>query len=396
MALQIAAIVLVGTLFFHLLLTLAFRLTEEHRLPHGGEHEAMLRVLKIVPADERRAVIAAFPGTALENCAVAAQRAPAPEILALGDGDCVTLREPPGGPRGPLFPLIPVLGSVAILVPLLSLWAARRVTAPLARLADAVQRLGEAREADILAIEGPEEIRRVARAYNRMQAQIRDLLGERTRMLAALSHDIRTILTRLALRLETVADDETREKGLHDIQIMTGMVASTMAFVEGVERREALEPVDLASLLETLCDEYRDLDFPVSYDGPASCRYRCRPHQLGRALRNVIDNAVKYGGRADVTLAAEGGGVRIIVADSGPGIPEAERERVFEPFYRLDAARNLATGGAGLGLAILRTAILAQGGRITLGDRTGGGLLVTIDLPEPETTDSGSRPTDQA
>ncbi len=392
MALQIAIIVLVGTLLFHGLLSLAFRLTDDRRPPHRGERESMLQVLMIVPASERRAVIAAFPDATLERC-VASGATDVASSYPLGDGDCVTLRDPPGGPRGDFFPLVPVLGSVAILIPLLSFWAARRVTAPLARLADSVQRLGASGEPDILIAEGPEEIRRVARAYNTMQSQIQDLLGERTRMLAALSHDIRTILTRLALRLETVSDDETREKGLRDIQIMTGMVASTMAFVQGLERHEPMESVDLASVLETLCDEYRDLDFPVSYDGPAACRYPCRPHQLGRALRNVIDNAVKYGGRADVTLTTTGTGVCITVADDGPGIPESEHERVFEPFYRPDTARNLATGGSGLGLAILRSAVLAHGGEVTLANRDAGGLVVTIELPEPVSPGSGpSRP----
>lgn len=388
MALQIATIVLIGTLLFHGLLTLAFRLTEDHHPPRRGERESMLQVLTIVPASERRAVIAAFPDAALERCG--GSGTDATPSYPLGDGDCVILHEPLGGPHGDVFPLVPVLGSVAILIPLLSFWAARRVTAPLARLADSVQRLGASGEPDILVVEGPEEIRRVARAYNTMQSQIQELIAERTRMLAALSHDIRTILTRLALRLETVSDGETREKGLRDIQIMTGMVASTMAFVQGLAPREPSEPVDLASVLETLCDEYRDLDFPVTYDGPAACRYPCRPHQLGRALRNVIDNAVKYGGRADITLTTTGTGVRIAVADAGPGIPESEHERVFEPFYRPDTARNLATGGSGLGLAILRTAVLAHGGTVTLANRDSGGLIVTIDLPEPAPSGSGT------
>jgi signal transduction histidine kinase len=183
---------------------------------------------------------------------------------------------------------------------------------------------------------------------------------------------------------------------MRDIQIMTGMVDSAMAFVQGLERREPLEPVDLASVLETLCDEYRDLEFPVSYDGPAACRYTCRPQQLGRALRNVIDNAVKYGDCARVTLAATNFGVRITVADDGPGIPESEHERVFEPFYRLDTARNLGTGGSGLGLAILRTAVIVHGGEVSLANRAGGGLVVTIDLPEPGSPGSGPSGRDQA
>lgn len=390
MALQIAAIVLIGTVLFHIVLTLAFHLVDSHRGPGGGELSSMLQVLKIVPSSERGAIVAAFPGASLVPCARTDAGAGAPPSFPLGGGDCVTLRGPPGGPGSAFFILVPVLGSVAILIPLLSFWAARRVTAPLARLADSVQRLGDGGEPDILAIEGPEEIRRVARAYNRMQSQIQELLGERTRMLAALSHDIRTILTRLTLRLESVPDEETREQGLRDIQIMTGMVASTMAFVQGLEQGEAVEPVDLASLLETLCDEYRDLDFTISYDGPPACRYPCRPDQLGRALRNVIDNAVKYGNCAHVVLAVTTAGVRISVADDGPGIPPSEHARVFEPFYRQDTARNLTTGGSGLGLAILKTAVTAHGGTVTLANREAGGLLVTIDLPEPDPPGSGT------
>jgi signal transduction histidine kinase len=209
------------------------------------------------------------------------------------------------------------------------------------------------------------------------------MLADRTLMLGAISHDLRTPLTRLRLRIETGRVDEDRPRMLADIEAMESMLASTLSFVRGVDDAELPEAVDLDLTLQTVCDMISDLGGEVSYDGPSRCRLLGRPQALMRALSNVIGNACKYGSHARVSLRrAPGPGFVVVVEDDGPGVPDADKLKVFEPFYRTAMARERDREGMGLGLSIARSIILSHGGSIELGDAQPHGLVVRITLPE--------------
>jgi signal transduction histidine kinase len=200
-------------------------------------------------------------------------------------------------------------------------------------------------------------------------------------MLAAISHDLRTPLTSLRLRAEFVDDEETRAKILETLDEMERMTEATLAFAREEARREDTRTVDLAALVESLCEDLRDLEMDVTYHGPPSLLYPCRSVSLKRALRNLVENAVIYGGRARVTLEQTAVDVRVVIDDDGPGIPEADFERVFAPFVRLEESRSQETGGIGLGMSIARSIVRGHGGDITLANRAGGGLRATLHLP---------------
>ncbi len=272
-----------------------------------------------------------------------------------------------------------VLSGAFIL--LFAIWAARRVAKPLKRFAAAADRLGVDVEAPPLPETGPSELRQATRAFNRMQARLRRFVEDRTLMLAAISHDLRTALTRLKLRAEFIEDGEQQTKALADLDEMQAMLDATLSFARDDAAREPRTRVDLAALLQSLCDDLADAGQPVVYQGPDHLTHEGRPLALRRAFANLIGNAVTYGGGAEVSLAKEGEGVTVTVADRGPGIPEALREKVFAPFFRIDASRSRETGGTGLGLAVARSAVRRHGGDITLMDRPGGGLLARVSLP---------------
>ncbi|MDE2136943.1 MAG: HAMP domain-containing protein [Gammaproteobacteria bacterium] len=262
-------------------------------------------------------------------------------------------------------------------------WLTLMVNVPLTRVARAAERVGVDINAPALAEQGPAQLQRLIRAFNDMQQRLRRFLTDRTLMLGAISHDLRTPLTRLRLRVETDRAESQRTRMLDDIELMEGMLTSTMLFIRGVEDAEARDVVDLASLLQTACDMVSDLGGSVEYDGELRGRYQCKPQALLRAFTNVIMNAARYGRHARVVLrrVAQAGFV-VEVEDEGPGIPAAEKTRVFEPFYRSDAAREGDSRGMGLGLAIARSVILGHGGTIELLDREPRGLTVRITLPE--------------
>jgi signal transduction histidine kinase len=203
-------------------------------------------------------------------------------------------------------------------------------------------------------------------------------------MLAAISHDLRTMLTRFRLRAEYIDDDEQRAKALADLAEMQAMLDATLSFARDDASAEARTAVDLSSLIQTLCDDLADAGQPVYYDGIHRVTIACRPSALGRALANLIDNAVKYGGEAKVDLSGGDDEVVILIADRGPGIPEDEREKVFAPFYRMEESRSRETGGTGLGLALARDIVRGHGGDITFEDRDGGGLVARVVLPRGE------------
>jgi signal transduction histidine kinase len=257
------------------------------------------------------------------------------------------------------------------------------VNAPLTRFAHAAERVGLDVHAPPLAEQGPAQLRRAIQAFNEMQVRLQRFLNDRTRMLGAISHDLRTPLTRLRLRIETDRVAADKAKMLADIESMETMLSSALSFIRGVEEVESPDVVDLDLLLQTVCDLVSDLGGEVSYVGAARCRYHCKPQSMLRALTNVVANAAKYGKRARVSLQRlPGTGFVVAVEDDGPGIPDAEKERVFEPFYRGAGAQDADSQGMGLGLSIARTVILAHGGTIELHDHAPHGLLVRILLPE--------------
>ncbi|MEE4378322.1 MAG: ATP-binding protein [Candidatus Competibacteraceae bacterium] len=270
---------------------------------------------------------------------------------------------------------------VVLLILVIGGWAAHRLTRPLTRFAAAADRLGVDVHAPPLPERGARELRQAARAFNRMQDRLRRLIDDRTQMLAAISHDLRTALTRLQLRTEFIDDQQQRQKALSDLEEMHAMLSATLSFARDDMAAEARSPLDLAVLLQTVCDDWMDAGQSVAYQGPDHLTWVGRPTALRRAFANLIDNAVKYGQQATVTLTEADGALSVTIGDRGPGIPAALRGQVFTPFFRLETSRNRETGGVGLGLAVARTAIRRHGGDMALTDRPGGGLLVTITLP---------------
>lgn len=278
-------------------------------------------------------------------------------------------------------PFIAALLTTTVVVVVVSLWAVRRAAAPLAAFAVAAERLGTDIDAPQLADNGPAEVRSATHAFNEMQARLRRFVRDRTTMLAAISHDLRTPLTRLRLRVELLDAGEEREKLLKDLEEMQSMIAATLDFARAETASEASVSFDLAALLQSLTDDVADVGAAASYDGPDHAPYRGRVIALKRAFRNLIDNAVTYGGAARLGLAASANGWQATIEDDGPGIPEADLTRVFEPFYRRETARTRSEEGVGLGLAIARSVVFAHGGEIVLSNRPEGGLRTTVTLP---------------
>ncbi len=269
-----------------------------------------------------------------------------------------------------------------LLVAGLVLWATRRSIGHLPRFAIAAEALGRNVAAPELAETGPREVRRAAVAFNEMARRIRAYLDERTQMLAAVSHDIRTQLTRLAMRLEYVTDRNQQARAREDVAQMTRLLDSVLAFSREDRAEEPSISLDLATLLDTLADDARGLGHRAQYHGPIHCVIDGRPTALRRAFTNLIDNAVRYGSEADITLRAANDDASVIVeiADRGPGIPVEDRARVLRPFQRVEPSRNRSTGGTGLGLAIAHTVVTRHGGSLAFVERPGGGLIVRIAL----------------
>ena len=292
----------------------------------------------------------------------------------------VETRLPRASPAAALPSLIGT-GVMAVAISVIVVLMIRRMTRPMADLAAAAERLGRGEAVPPVPERGPEDVRQTTRAFNRMHGRLQRFVQDRTRMLAAISHDLRTPLTSLRLRAEFVDDDETRSKILETLDEMERMTEATLAFAREEARREDTRTVDLAALVDSLCEDLRDLDMDVTYRGPPSLLYPCRSVSLKRAVRNLIENAVAYGQRARVTLARVDQEVSIAIDDDGPGIPEADFERVFAPFVRLEESRSQETGGIGLGMAIARSIVRGHGGDITLANRAEGGLRAGIHLP---------------
>ena len=303
--------------------------------------------------------------------------------LHLADGSWLTFEAPAGDAASlPTSASIASLSAMALGIVLVSVLVVRWITNPLRRLAKAADEFGKGGSPVPLPEDGPHEVRHAARAFNAMQARIHCLVADRTQALAAVSHDLRTPIQRLRLRVGFLNDVETQRAIDADLDEMEAMVDSTLAYLRGATESEEPRQADLAAILRTFCDDATDRGADVTYAGPDRALLRLRPLAVKRAFGNLIDNAVKYGGgAARVTLDNAPGTVTVRVEDDGPGIPEAELEVVFEPFRRLEASRNRGTGGTGLGLAIARQVVTAHGGTMFLANRPGGGLVATVRLP---------------
>jgi signal transduction histidine kinase len=261
-------------------------------------------------------------------------------------------------------------------------WAVRRMTAPLAGLATAADRLGRDVDAPPLPETGSAEIRRASHAFNTMQTRLRRLVDNRTQMLAAISHDLRTQLMLLRLRTETVEGADERDKMLATIGEMEGMLTATLSFAKDKAANETRRRSDLGALLASIVDDMADAGLPVTFVQSAEAMIlECKPQALRRAITNLVDNAIKYGGGARAALAVTSETVEIRIDDTGPGIPEDELARVVQPFYRLEGSRSRDTGGMGLGLAIAASIVEAHGGELRLTNREASGLRASIVLP---------------
>lgn len=321
-------------------------------------------------------------------------------LVVLADGTRVAGTLPRMDQPPFLVPFAGIIVVAAISLLALFLWATRWLTAPLTAFARAAAEFGPDRAHEPLPDVGPEEIRTAAAALNRMRARITDLVADRTRMLAAVGHDLRTPITRLRLRAEFIADPAMRREMLRDLDRMGTLVEDALAYLRDSDSRDAhwhagVTPLDLPALLQTVCDGFADLGngdgvaARVAYEGPDRLEVRGHPDDLARAFENLIDNAVKYGGGATVRLApGPDGGAVIEIRDEGPGIPADARQRMLAPFVRGDAARGAGErDGFGLGLSIAGAIVAAHGGTLTLEDGVPRGLTVRITLPaRPATT----------
>ncbi|MEP9355152.1 ATP-binding protein [Xanthobacter sp. KR7-65] len=281
------------------------------------------------------------------------------------------------------LPLGLIAGILGFLVALVALLAVRRETRPLSDLADAVERFGVRLEPSHVRERGAADVRLVIRAVNAMQARIAELVRMRTLVLGAISHDLRTYLTRLRLRLELMPDSEQAAKARADLDGMQALVDDALSFARASFAPASGERVDLAGLARAECEARRAAGGVVTLVGAeAPMIVFGNAGALTRMLANLVGNALAYGGRADITLLDRGAAVEVQVEDRGPGIPEAERVSVFEPFYRLEPSRNRESGGAGLGLTIVRQMVESHGGSVVISDRPGGGARLTVTLPK--------------
>lgn len=417
---QIAALVLASTVALHLVVTTAFLIGRPDRPdgPPDGAHRLTDAALLLGAAEpgERPRLVAdlarAFPSLGIEMLA------PGTAVVETGDGPHlhgmrrhlgrgfkavqlasngnarrVGVQLPDGtvigghvdsGPR-PWFwggPWLTALMSAFICVTVLGLWAARALTRPLSSFAEAAENFSLDGTAEPLPERGPEEIRSVARALNRMHERIARLMSDRTRMLAAISHDLRTPITRLRLRAEFIEDEGNRKRMLIDLDQMRAMLESVLSLLRNDRRIEAVTLVDIASTLQLVADQFGDMGHVVRYDGPASATAAARPDDLHRGVTNLVENAVRFGAEVTIRLDVSGTALVIDVEDDGPGISDARKQEMLEPFVRGDDARTMdESTGFGLGLSIARAIALAHGGELSLHDRKPHGLIVRMQLP---------------
>lgn len=419
---QIAALVVVSIIALHVIITASFLIQRPDQPdPSGDRGHAQLaaaaHLLAAAPVPERPRLLAditrAFPQLNLELPSPAPVPAagqgegslrglhrrlgqnyrifalpPDGDIrkigIALPDGAMIAANLMPEQRRPPFLggPWMMTLLFAVISVTLLGLWAARALTAPLSSFAKAAESFSLNGGAAPLPERGPEEIRSVAKALNRMRERITGLIDDRTRMLAAISHDLRTPITRMRLRSEFIEDETHRARMLDDLNQMRSMLESVLSFLRNDRRLESMTLVDIASTLQLIIDQFADMGRKVGYDGPAHAMATVRPDDLHRSVTNLVENAVRFGAEATIRLRVTGDQLTIDVEDDGPGISDARKQNVLEPFVRGDDARNMdEAAGFGLGLSIANAIVLAHGGVLSLHDRQPHGLVVRMQLP---------------
>lgn len=418
---QIAALVLASTVALHLVVTTAFLISRPDRpdaAPDGAHQliDAAL-VLNSVSEVDRPRLLAdlsrAFPKLNIETLAPGAATVVEEnesqhlrgirrhlsrgyEVVQLApDGGThrVGVQLPDGtviagwvenGPRPWLWgaPWLITLMTAFICITVLGLWAARALAMPLSSFARAAENFSLDGASEPLPERGPEEIRSVARALNRMHERIARLMSDRTRMLAAISHDLRTPITRLRLRAEFIEDEGNRKRMLIDLDQMRSMLESVLSLLRNDRKIEAVTLVDIASTLQLIADQFGDMGHIVHYDGPTSATAAARPDDLHRGVTNLVENAVRFGAEVTIRLDVSGTNLIIDVEDDGPGISDARKQEMLEPFVRGDDARTMdESTGFGLGLSIARAIALAHGGELSLHDRAPHGLIVRMQLP---------------
>jgi signal transduction histidine kinase len=420
---QIAALVLASIIAIHLILTATFLIHRPDQLdpPLDRGHSqlaAAAQLLGTATAAERPRLFAdiarAFPQLDIESLPAA----PAPAVdeldgfnlrslrrrlgsnyrifslgheedihrigIMLPDGAMISAKLPPDERQLPFWirPWIVTLLFAAVSVTLLGLWAARALTAPLSSFARAAENFSLNGAAAPLPERGPEEIRSVAKALNRMRERITALIDDRTRMLAAISHDLRTPITRMRLRSEFIEDEAHRSRMLDDLDQMRSMLESVLSFLRDDGKLESMTLVDIATTLQLVTDQFGDMGHKIAYHGPDHAMATVRPDDLHRSVTNLVENAARYGAEATIRLIVSPDTVTIEIEDDGPGIVDARKDVMLEPFVRGDDARNMdEAAGFGLGLSIAHAIVLAHAGELSLNDRQPHGLIVRIELP---------------
>jgi signal transduction histidine kinase len=273
------------------------------------------------------------------------------------------------------------VAAAFVFVGAVALFFMRRIGRPLNQLTAAARRFADGMEMSEVAEDGPIDLRRAIRSFNAMQRQIVGVMARRTGTLAAISHDVRTPLTALRVKAEMVDDAALRTSLIGSIEKMERITATALEYLKGESRGERLRPVDLGALLESECAEFEELGHDVAFSGEHGVHFTCRPEALARAVRNLIDNAVKYGSNVRVALQPAPQWIDIAIADDGPGIPEDKLQLATQPFERLSTARDGDQGGFGLGLAIARAIAEGHEGQLILANRQPRGLVATIRLP---------------
>jgi signal transduction histidine kinase len=278
-----------------------------------------------------------------------------------------------------------VAAVVAILVTSLgAALVARRVVRPLSELTSAAAEMTRGSGPPHVAEQGPVDVRNAAAAFNTMAARVTRTLESQRHLLSAVGHDLRTPLTAMRINLEFVEDDDLREGLMRNVEELQALTEQVLAAAKGAGGEKPRQ-VDLSALVESLVTDLDELGEPVSWANHAPAPISCRPNEIKRAVRNLVENAVAYGRKADVRIADTGDGYDVLVEDDGPGIPENDRQRVFEPFVRLESSRNEFTGGTGLGLTLVKAIAEGHGGDVHLENRPGGGLCARMHLPRMTT-----------
>lgn len=437
LSLRITAILLVGFVALQLLIVAATTLPSRgddrrpYNLPLPEQARAMVEAIERTPGARRAGLVGAFDGglytVSLAPALPAAAAEPTPDLdllsdyygralpgraiavngrrprlgrlvgsrprparffapvsvaIGLADGGAVVLSSRPSPAMRHYFrsrSWVSALGGLILLVALGL--AVRQTTRPLVRLSQGVRRFGTTLDAPDLPVAGPREVRELAQSFNEMKGRIRDLMAERTRMLAAIAHDLRTYLTRLRLRAEFIDDPRHREGAVRDLDEMAALLDDTLFLARGEADRAPPGALDLAAAAMALVAVRQELGDAVTIESAGPLPVRATPLSVRRILGNLIDNGLRYGTAVTVRLAPAAGHADLIVEDDGPGVPPEVLARLGEPFNRLDASRNRETGGAGLGLAIVRALAAHDGATVTFTNRDAGGLRVTVRYP---------------